>query len=251
MTAYAKTAKWQRWTALSFVILLLYSLLKVSTRGDHFVAQWLTAFLTSIEVVLSFLSHTLLNPIGLILLAVIWLIKTGELYLLFNKFRYMRLAKGEQPAVEHVTGARQKLDSDPAKPLTDWQKNTLADIRTMSNPYEQQQKCTQLVGYQLMSDRPETLPLLQFLHHYRRDDISFYQVAQFLAGEGWLGKDLLTGPELNVEATVLGYIDYLQHAGLMQAYVTLQSSPDGFYGIIRKVKVPNNILEIMQLCSKS
>lgn len=238
------------WAVYTFVLLWLYALIKVVAAPSNFFGLWLSQFLETLEGLLHYLADTILSPVGLILIAFIWLIKTGDLYQLLNKIRYMRLKKGDAPAVNVSPYSAEAGDVD-AKPLNAWQRATLGDIERTGNPEEQQYKLAQLVAYEQLSGNPVLLPLLQFLHYYRRDDISFYQVAQFLAGEGLMDKDQLSGQELDVESAVLGYISYLQHAGLADVHATLQPAPDGFYGTIHKVKIPQHVQDVMELFHNS
>lgn len=240
--------RWQMWTAIVLVVLLLYALLKVIASKTSFFGMWLSTFLDTVEGIFLYLSGTILSPVGLILITFIWLIKSGDLYQFLNKIRYLRLAKGDAPVVQ-LSGTHDAANREPFTPLNAWQRSLLGEIERTSNIEEQQKKLSQLVVYEQLSKKPAILPLLQFLHYYRRDDISFYQVAQFLAGEGLLDKDRLSNQELDIESAVLGYMSYLQHTGLVEVHMTLQPSPDGFYGTIHKVKIPQHVHEVMELFS--
>lgn len=240
-------SRWQTWIFRIVLILLLYSILKIAAAGEHFIGMWMSVFLGTIEVIFMYLSKTILSPIGLVLIAVLWLVKAGDLYQLMNKVRYMRLAKGELPAVQVISDNETAAALDRSGPLNAWERTLLGEIERTGDIEEQRDKLSQLVIYEQMLTKPFALPLLQFLHHYRRDDIRFFQVAQFLAGEGLLHKEQLSRQELDIEATVLGYLSYLQHEGLIEVHFTLQPTPDGFYGTIHKVKIPQRVHEIMQL----
>lgn len=239
--------RWQTWIFRLVLILFLYSILKVLATGEHFIGVWLSVFLSTIEAIFLYVSKTILSPIGLILIALLWLVKAGDLYQLMNKLRYMRLAKGELPAVQVTSESETKAARDRSSPLNAWERTLLGEIERTSHIEEQRDKLSQLIIYEQLLAKPFALPLLQFLHHYRRDDIRFFQVAQFLAGEGLLHKEQLSRQELDIEATVLGYLSYLQHEGLIEAHFTLQPTPDGFYGTIHKVKIPQRVQEVMQL----
>lgn len=241
--------RWLRWLLVALVTLLLYALLKTVATGQGFFGAWLATFLNTIEGVFIYLSHTILSPVGLIVLALIWLIKTGDFYQLLNKLRYMSLAKGDHPVVRHMPSGAEKKDTEDV-PLNAWQRSLLGEIERTNNIPLQKLKLSQLVVYEQLAESDVFLPLLQFLHHYRRDDITFHQIAQFLIGEGLLEKERLSGPELDVESTVLGYVSYLQHAGIIEAHVTLQPGPDGFYGMIHKVKIPQHVQEVMVVFSE-
>lgn len=249
LTPSGRMPRWQMWVVNGLIVLLLYSLLKVIATKTNFFGVWLSSFLESIEAIFLYLSKTILSPIGLILLAIIWLIKTGDLYQLMNKIRYMRLAKGDLPVVQVTANHHAAAKEEQRTPLNAWQRALLGEIERTSNVEDQRNKLSQLVVHEQLSEKPAVLPLLQFLHYYRRDDISFYQVAQFLAGEGLLDKERLSGQELDIESTVLGYLSYLQHTGLVEAHITLKPSSDGFYGTIHKVKIPQHVQEVMELFS--
>lgn len=244
-----KNPRWLIWMVSILVVLLLYALLKVTVSRANFFGMWLSTFLDTIEGLFRYLSATILSPVGLILIALIWLIKSGDLYQLLNKIRYMRLAKGDAPVVQ-ITANHSVRKEAESIPLNAWQRALLGEIERTNNIDEQKTKLSQLAIYEQLAENPVVLPLLQFLHYYRRDDILFYQVAQFLAGEGLLDQDRLSGQELDIEATILGYMSYLRHAGLVDVHMTLQPSPDGFYGTIHKVKIPQHVQEVMELFSE-
>lgn len=237
-----------KWIGSGLATLLLYALLKVIGAKPTFAGMWITAFLNAVEAIFMYISETLLSPVGLIVLAFIWLIRTGDLYQLLNKVRYMRLAKGDSPAIHYQVVP--SLHEPSAKPLNALQRTLLGDMDRTSNVEQQQTKLSQLVIYQQLLKNPAALSLLQFLHYYRRDDITFYQVAQFLVSEGLLEKDQLSRQELEVEATVLGYMSYLEYSGMIKAHVTLQPSSDGFYGTIHKIKIPRHVQEVIDFFSE-
>lgn len=241
---FGPVPRWQIGLVFGFVALLLYALLKVVATGQGFFGLWLSSFLNAVEGVFTYLSKTILSPIGLILITLGWLVKTGDFYRLLNKIRYMRFTKGEQPVVHFPKPTRGATKSVP---LNAWQRSLLSNIERTDDSDDQKRKWAQLVIYEQLSEKQAVLPLLQFLHHYRREDISFFQVAQFLTAEGLINRDRLSRQELDIEAEVLGYMGYLQHAGLIEAHITLQPAPDGFYGTIHKVKIPQRVREVMAL----
>ncbi|WP_054949810.1 hypothetical protein [Numidum massiliense] len=229
------------------VVLILYALLKTIGTPQNFFGKWLVTFLTSIEDIVLFVAEAVFSPVGLVLIVCIWLIKTGDLYQVLNKVRYTAFTRHAHPVVTYATATHTSPTEEGADPATvdEWQHNLLERVNRASDTAEQAHLLEQLSIYRLFTAKPILLSVLQFLHHYRRDDISFYQVAQFLATYDWIDRTRLSGQDLDVEATVLGYISHLEHAGLIIAHITLQPARDGFYGTIHKVKVPRHVQEVM------
>ena len=124
---------------LHFCAVMAVRLIKVVAAPSNFLGMWLSQFLETLEGLLRYLADTVLSPVGLILIAFIWLIKTGDLYQLLNKIRYMRLNKGDAPVVNVSPYSAETGDVD-AKPLNAWQRATLEDIERTESPEEQQYK---------------------------------------------------------------------------------------------------------------
>lgn len=234
-----------RWFALGFLVLLVYALLKLVAGLPNVIGRWIGIFLTTVEAMVYALTQAVLSPVGLILMAFIWLVKTGDMYRLLNKVRYLRLARASDVAIRFGAPPRES-DGKPSAALTDWQRHVLSQLARTTNPEEQARLVEQLSAYELIAKKQELLPLLQFLHYFRRDDISFFQIAQFLVTEKYIDPRHFSHHELELEVAVLGYISHLQHAGLIEAHITLTPAPDGFYGTVHKVKIPQHVQEVME-----